>query len=382
MGRLPLSKGSLVVSTIASYLVFIIVVGYGWWALLVRSNTGAIYIALQVVLVGAIVVFATMMIRAIALLRAQAGSTKTWLSFWVIVWLLTAFGTVGAAFNWLESKAILRDDILMLQSRYDDLGQRAEETLATNRYQLEKQGLTQYLNELEQEIDESTGTRCGFGEKAAAALHKIGQIVPVARTSASVPLNPCNRERARLMYAPYPARAWQAFESKWRAPGNAERRKDELFHKIEKDRDSSKQELDDLAATADGFGSADSINNAPLLRALSRYNGDLQSLSEFEPDVLSMPGKIGGLQSTSSGSYAGTFELIFRRIGKGTTLLYIAIALLIDFVLISLLTQMARRYAKEHSAGVYSAEDRAMLIKLERDPRFLWRSPFSKSRGR
>lgn len=382
MSKLPFSKGALVALTLAIYLIFLILITYGYWTWIVRPNSPTLSLLVQATLVGLIVVGASIAIRSIALLKAQgAGADKgrrpnRWFFYWLIVALITAVGTISGAFHWIESREILRDDIGLVQGRYDTLAQRAAGDLGENVYRHEQETLRADLNELKGEIDESTGQRCGFGEKAQLALDKINQIVSVQRLSGSVPLNPCDRLRARLMFEPYVGRTWAAFDAKWQGSKSAERRKDEVLRRIEADKSTHHQHLDDLAAAAVGSGSANAIDKGALVRAQSAFNDDLKSYAEFDSAGAKEIGSIGHLQSSDTETYASVPQLIYDRLLNYRTWIYIGIAILIDLLLIGLLAELSRRYARRRvKAANLSEAERVLLLKFEHDPRFLWTAP-------
>ncbi|HET9638248.1 MAG TPA: hypothetical protein VFP12_03495 [Allosphingosinicella sp.] len=379
MSKLPLSKGQLVALTLAVYVIFLILVTYGWWTWIVRRESPPLSLIIQGLLVALIVFFASIAIRAIAILKAQGdapdGSRPTvrWIGYWFVVALITVLGTISGAFHWIESKAILRDDIEVVQNKFNALAQAAVTVLGSNAYQQEKDRLTDHLNELKGEIIESTQQKCGFGTNAKIALDKINTIVVVQRLSGSVPLKPCDLERARLMYEPYPDRAWTAFEAKWQGTNRGERRKDDVLKTVLTDKRFHHSELDRLAAASDGPGNADTINKDALIKARSAFNADMAQLSEFVPSIEEDIGKIGEFESSDTETYASTFRLILGRLNDFHTWIYAGIAILLDLLLINLLAELATRYAKTRVKSVkLSDEERRLVLKFEQDPRFLW----------
>lgn len=379
MSKLPLSKGQLVALTLAVYIIFLILVSYGWWTWIVRTDSPPLSLIIQGLLVALIVLVASITIRAIAILKAQSdapeGSRPTlrWIGYWAVVALITVLGTISGAFHWIESKAILRDDIAAVQNKFDTLSQSAVTVLGSNAYRQEKDSLTDHLNELRGEIDESTGQQCGFGRNAQIALDKINSIVVVQRVSGSVPIKPCDKERARRMYEPYPARAWAAFDAKWQGAKSSERRKEDVLRKILADRQYHHAELDKLAAASDGSGNADAIDKSALIKARSAFNTDIAQLREFVPDIAETIGDIGRFESSDTETYASTFRLIFGRLDNYSTWIYAGIAIILDLLLIGLLSHLAMRYARIRGASTkLSDEERRLVLKFEQDPRFLW----------
>lgn len=376
MGALIGSKGVATAITWLVLLLFIALVSTGWWYLLLPS----IRIWQVVALVSLALTFlAALAARQIGQYRADAferEERRPWYFGWkpyLFLAIISALGTLNAAFVLFESRAILRDDIQQVRSAYTSLRDQAHRDLQPRAYAEKQVQLEGLLRSLHEEIVNPNPGYCGVGPSARVIIADIARLIPGYRVlNGSVPIRPCIRSEAEQMYQSYAAMGHEMIrgdDAFLRINGPA---KLAFLDLIDTHFTSASRDLDALETSVSGVGTTDFVDKRPLYEAKSNYNADRSTFFSLRGGAVPEIREIARLQSDEVNSYASTLRLFWERLFNLRTLFYLLLAIALDFALIYLLTQLNIRHGRKRRP---SAEADADMMRFQTDPKFLWTNP-------
>lgn len=376
MGALIGSKGIATAITWLVLLLFIALVSTGWWYLLLPSIRIWQVVALASLTLTFLAVLAA---RQIGQYRADAferEERRPWYFGWkpyLFLAIISALGTLNAAFVIFESRAILRDDIRAVRSAYSTLRDRAHEDLQPRGYAEKQAQLDGLLRSLHEEIVNPNPDYCGVGGSARAIIADIARLIPGYRVlNGSVPIRPCIRSRAEQMYQSYESMAREMIrgdEAFLRANGPA---KLEFLALLDSHYAAAARDLTALETSVSGFGTTDFIEKRPLYEAKNNYNADRSTFFSLRGSPVPEIREIARLQSDEVNSYASTLRLFWDRLFNLRTLFYLAIALAIDFLLIQLLTLLNVKHGKKRRPRESPTPE---MLRFQTDPKYLWVNP-------
>ena len=375
--------GSKRTATLLTWLVLMVFGAFitlGWWHLLLPTVGNKWVVA---AVTATLTLLAALSARQIGQYRADAKKEeqrRPWHFGWrpyTFLAVISALGTLNAAFVLFESRSILRQDIATVRDAYNTLRDSAHQTLPVKPHLEKVARVEALLKDLHEEIvNPNRGNYCGVGDAARAIIAKIALLIPgYTEMNGSGVIRPCgvNDARAELVYQSYARKAREMLvedQEYVRANGPGRTR---LLATIDLHHDDAQVALDQLEISATGIGSTDGLNLEALYVARSHYNADRKSyFSLIDREVPGIPA-ISVLQTDRVNSYASTVDLFVKRMTHHTTWFYLVIALSIDFVLIYLLTEFNVRFGGRRQSD--DSEVSQEEARFETDPKFIWYQP-------
>lgn len=370
-------------------LVFCCAIGYGWWSLATASLQSGTAKVVAAIFVFAITLLAAFFARQIGQMRAAAKlEGREWRWYygwrpWLFLAVVSALGTLNAAFVLLESRAILRDDIQNVRDAESTLRTIAKAELTPAGYNERRTEVIGLLTALRKEIVnlDTDGRHCGVGREATDIIMRLKRILPEYRIiSGSGPINPCDPVRAERMYRPYEEMAMSLLPADRQFQRSNGPAKIEFLGTLDQHFTAIDKPLRDLENAASGFGSSVGIDKTALIDARNNYNADLKQYlslrrAEGQPDLRIKP--ITYLQSDQVDSYAATVRLFWDRLGNFKTYIYLLLALLLDYVVIFMITHLNERFGGRRDGrrkdGV--SDHASWFGQYARDPKFIWVNP-------
>jgi uncharacterized membrane protein YozB (DUF420 family) len=366
-----------VISVIVFAAVFV-----GWWLIFKPVVPHpAIAIAFAFVLAVIALLLARLLAEKLAEARAPGAPPLRWYYYlaYFCLFIVSAMGTINAAFVVWEGSSIVRQDMGEVRSAYTALDVFARRDLVSAGYNKKKADLEALLANLHEEINNPNGGNyCGVGEAAGAIITQIREIVPqmpiIRGTGAIRPCDPAKAERVYQSYA-VSARATLERDQNFLAFHGPEKAEflEKLATHIQAMR-SSFEEMEGLLGDPTAFARAEV--QRPLATAAANYNDDYKQAAGLAPRINStIPVSVDVSQSQELGSFAAFFEILMSRLGDIKTWVYLLIAVLLDFGLVYFLLQAFRRY---RYSGKMEAPDPFRIPGSH--PKFLWVNPATDSR--
>jgi hypothetical protein len=359
-------------------LIFCALVMTGWWYLLAPTLGQKAFAGLIAAVLTVIAAFSA---RQIGQYRASAivnEEERRWYSGWrpyTFLAIISALGTLNAAFVLFESRAILRHDISTVRDEYSMLRDVAHQQLQLGGYPEKLAQIDSLLKNLHEEIVNPNGSKyCGVGRSALAIIGDITKIIPDYRQlNGSGPINPCDTARAEKVYESYAKMAHEMIKSDGsflHANGPA---KLSFLASLDSHYAQMDKDLAALEVAASGVGPADALDKSGLYRARDNYNSDRRTDISLSGDAILVPNEISSLQSDEVNSYASTIKLFSKRVTQPTTWFYLVLALAMDFAVIYLLTQLNVRFGrtKTQASDKFGPQE----LRFVTDPQYIWTNP-------
>jgi hypothetical protein len=379
---MPSLIGSKRTATLITWLVLLVfcsLILIGWWYLLkptvgVKGAVGAAALLLTAI--------AAISARQIGQLRADAikeSAPPKWYRGWkpyLFLAVVSALGTLNAAFVLFESRAILRNDLANVRDSYGVLRDAAHRELPIKSHLEKVANVEALLKNLHEEIvNPSGGKYCGVGSSAKTIIDKMKSYLPNYQILRGSDIgHDCNDPRVKDTYQSYEQIAREMLQSDpdyLAANGPA---KAALLATIDAHYDEMRTSLGRLEASATGVGATDGLDIESLYAARDNYNADRSSLLSVTGAPSSGVESIDVLQSDRVNSYAATLRLFLARMNHPSSWGYLALAFGLDFAVIYLLTQFNVQYGRRKDlASPALAEPRDE--RFQTDPRFLWVKP-------
>jgi hypothetical protein len=370
--------GSKRTATILTWLVLVLfccLISTGWWYLLAPTIGQQIVAGL---VAAALTAVAAICARQIGQYRADAilkGNKPVWYHGWkpyVFLAIISALGTLNAAFVLFESRAILRHDVATVRNAYNVLRDSAHAHLPPRGFAEKSAQLEGQLKRLHEEItdDSRPGNYCGVGQGARAIATEIQRIIPgFDFIRGAGPIKPCNAAKGEAMYEAHAKIARELLQSDPAYLATNGPDKLAFLRELDSRHGKMDRELAALETAASGIGTTDHLNKGALYSARDDYNADRSTFFTLNGAPVQGIDEIRSLQSDQVNSYAQTLELFWKRLFNGSTWFYLLLALAIDFVAIYLITQLNVRFGhRGEPASDYDEENKRFYT----DPRFLW----------
>lgn len=295
------------------------------------------------------------------------------------LFVVSAMGTVNAAFVLWEGSSVVRQDMGEVRSAYTALDVFARRNLVSAAQNKKRADLEALLTNLHEEINNPNGGNyCGVGEAAAAIIVRIRQIVPqmpIIRGTGAI--RPCDAAKAERVYQSYAVSARRTLESdpaflSFNGPEKAG-----FLELLARHVDAMRSSFEDLEGRlGDPTAFARAEVQRPLASAAGNYADDYKRTAGLtSPIDDTIPASVDVSQSQELGSFAAFFEILASRLGDIKTWVYLLIAVLLDLALVYFLTQAFVRYR-------YSKKTEAPdpYRKSGPHPKFLWVNPDADSK--
>ncbi|HEV7659925.1 MAG TPA: hypothetical protein VGO55_08780 [Allosphingosinicella sp.] len=371
------SATSLALSIIIVGLIVFVAVFYGWWLIFKPVVPRPLIATLPalVISVGALLIARFFADKWAAAQEPGGVPLRPYHYFaYLFLFMVSAMGTVNAAFVLWEGSSVVRQDMAEVRSAYSQLDVYSQRALKSSLQNRRRSDLEAKLANLWVEIyNPHGGNYCGVGEAAEAIIADIRRIVPdmpIIRGTGVI--RPCNRETAQRVFQSYAdsARATLARDPQFLAfNGPAKEALLGVMRRNIAAMSRSFEQVEGLLSNPTAFASAEV--QVPLATAASNYNDDYRHVaglsSPLDEDI---PGSVDVSQSQELGSFAAFFDIFASRILDPKTWAYLLIAILLDLALVYFLKQAFVRYRSGGSGDV---------VDLYRErgpyPKFLWVNP-------
>lgn len=378
MGKLIGSKTVATIVTCTVFALFCALIGMGWFFLL-EPQLGRSH--LDIVIAAVLTGLAAVCARQIGGYRAaakRAGEPTSLLREWqayLFLLVISALGTLNAAFVLFESRAILRHDVGTVRTAYGTLRDNARATLPPTGYFEKVAQVNGLLVALHREINNPNGGNfCGIGPEAKLIILQIRALIPDYHVLAgSGPIRPCDQAKADKVFGAYKDMADEMLVGDRSFMGTKGPEKINFLTTLDRHYEQATRELKELEVSAGGFGGIQNIDRAKLYDARNLYNADRATYFSLAGKADKDVAEIGSLQSDDVGSYRTVFDLIVKRFFNGWTLFYLVIAFGLDFLTIYLLQTLNLRFSQARDAK--RPEDEELERQFQTDPRFLWVKP-------
>jgi hypothetical protein len=376
--NLTQSAATLAVLTLLDLLTMVSLVWYGWFLLFEKPFESGIAAALSSLMLTGL---AVMLARWIGSQRANKQLTDRRSYRWYFGWtaygflfVLSALGTINAAFALFEGSSIVRQDIGSVRSAYDQLQIEANRTLKLPAFERKRADLASELEHLRVEIDNPNGGGyCGVGEAAEQILGRIQRIIPdMPRIRGTGVIRPCNSAVAAKVYRSYEESAYStlAHDKDFLAFRGPE--KEAFLAQLR----SQVAHVDEQLAAAEGqLGDVTSFSRpsvqGPLVEATNSYKSDRSVYGDLiRPEQSSLPEQVDISASQELGSIAAVLQIVLKHFFHARTWFYLLIAVLLDLATIYLFTQVYLFIAREYDERAKDPYTAAGSI-----AKFLWANP-------
>lgn len=369
---------------VTGLLILCFVTG-GWWLLLREVISSSLMSGIMALLITTIALgLARFLGKKRAFAKIGNRANFRWYfggMTYVFLFILSALGTVNAAFVLWEGPSVVRQDMEEVRSSYKKLQIYAHATLQIAEFDTKKSKVEGLLTALQKEIDNPNGGNlCGVGPYAQNIITDIRAFVPnmpIIRSGGMI--RPCDHGRAQEIWSAYRDSAMASLNADpdflaQDGPGRYT-----YLENLDKNIGEVESIFDGIASDLVGPTSfAKSSVQGGLETASSRYQSDYIELLRFvrEPSE-DIPQRVDVSQSQQLGSLAAILQILFLRLGYVSTWSYILIAILLDFALVHFLTTA---FARLIPASASTPVDEFRVPGSH--PRFLWVNPKNETQVR
>jgi hypothetical protein len=384
MERNVAANWAWIVLTLLTLTVLTVFVGIGWFFLAEQVSGNE---ALAWIVAITFAALAIMLLRVIGERRAakqeEAPERFRWYTGWpaiLALFLISAAGTINAAFVLIEGASIVRQDINTARSVYDGLSIEADRRLRVADYDQKREQLNAVLQQLWEEIySPYRGNLCGVGDSANAIIDRIRTLVPgMPRIRSNGRITPCTEERARDVWSAYQRSAFRTLEEnatylRVRGPERYA-----FLVELRQRYRLAREKLNGADAALHGFMAfARSEVQSPLSEVAKDYGSDRARYADLlRPETTRLPETVDVTASQRLGSPAALWQILSKRLFTANAWFYVLFALALDLGAAFLLTNLfiARRRMDREARQF----DPYRLP--EANPGFLWVNPPSKMR--
>lgn len=354
--------GAVLPLLILVMILFALVVGYGWLRLLASAMDPLIagFVAALITVIA--LLLARMVGKAVITGRSDPSYMAKLLFLYPILFIISALGTINAAFYNFEGSSVLRQVIDDAEKNLTALDEAAKTALRDEGPQAEAAtAIARLLVQLESEI--KNPLNCGSGPNARRLIARIHAILPEFEELSRRPgMRGCDAATLDAIYDTYARNATRMLgidpERQARIALTGE-----IADPIANARKGLAQAKIDLA-TGHGFGNGYGDAQLAIERAGTIYSDGLQKLRQARPDAAKpLAEDINVAPARDLGSITAMPGTLANRLDYWTTWVYFIIALALDFFLIFLFVE-----------GLRGAAPPPVIIDKPRssDPQFLW----------
>ena len=355
-------SGSVIALLVLVIILFAIVVGYGWMRLLAQELTPVFAGALAALITMIAILLAQQIARAMVARQEGGGQLGQILFLYPILFIISALGTINAAFYNFEGSSVLQQVIDDAERKLAALAGASTTGLRDADREARTAEVERLLIQLDGEIRNPTGN-CGVGPEARAIIGRITAILPEFREFSRRGSQPnCEDEALTRLSETYRNNALQMLNI-----NPDERRRAELRTEIAGQTAEARRQLvgaETNLARGGGFGAGYQDAQLALENAATAYSESRERLASAAPDAA---GRLAPAIEISRARYLGSITAmpgtLAARLNYWTTWVYFVIAVLLDFFLVYLFVEGHR------TAGPpVPRRDRAR----SRDPQYLW----------
>ena len=376
--------GAWAILTILALFALTVFVATGWYFLVAQISGNTVAAAIVAVAFSAV---ALVLLRVIAGQRAakqiEAKKEFRWFYGWpalLSLFMISALGTVNAAFVLVEGASIVRQDINAVRTAYDNVLTDAKRRLPVASYVAKQEQLIALLAQLKVEIYNPNGAAfCGVGDFAEKIISRIREIVPeMPLIRGSGLIRPCDKAHALRVYSAYEtsALATLAKDEAFLQARGPERTSYLARLDVDYQRIRNRLQLADAALT--GFmGFASPNVQSPLAEAARDYASDRETYADLlQPQTTELPPQIDITSSQRLGSPAALFQILSKRIFTSNAWYYLVFAFGLDLGTTLLLTRIfVLRYRLDEQV-----DQSDPYVARGANPGFLWVNPPSRVR--
>ncbi len=332
----------------------------------------------------ALTAVALFLARALGQARAERKISDTsyrWYFGWpayIFLAMLSALGTINAAFVLFEGSSVVRQDIDDVRGAFSKLSLAAHRELTLPSHEKNSADLDGLLATLHQEIvNPNGGNYCGVGSSAEEILHKIRDLVPempIIRGTGAI--KPCDIDKATRVYNGYADNAHAALNRNQAYLNFLGPEKSKFLDKLDRDVTSMNDELNGVEGLlSDVTAFSKPTVQQPLAKAASNYRADQAIFADFiRPAATGLPDQIDISSSQELGSIAAIMQIVSKRLSYPQTWSYLVFAILLDLGSIQLFTYI---FSRRHELGGGLAD---LYRKPGQRPRFIWENPLTDRR--
>lgn len=384
MGRNAAANWAWIVLTLLALCLLTVLVGIGWYFLAeqVSGNELAAWFTAAFFAVVAIVLVRVIAERR-AMKRDETPEKFRWYTGWPAIFalfLISAAGTINAAFVLIEGASIVRQDINTARNAYDTLSIEANRRLRVADHDHRREQLNALLQQLWEEIySPYRGRLCGVGDAANAIIDRMRDVVPgMPRIRSSGRIDPCTEQRAREVWSAYQRSALKTLEENADYLNARGPERYQFLSELQRRYIAAREKLNSADASLQGFMAFASPKvQAPLSEVARDYAGDRARYADLiRPAVTRLPEEVDVTASQRLGSPAALWQILSKRMFSANAWFYVIFAIALDVGTAFLLTNLfvVRRRIDRAAQKL----DRYRLPTA--NPGFLWVNPPDKVR--
>lgn len=356
------SSASVITLLVLVVILFGVVVGYGWMRLLATELDPTIAGILSALITVIAVLLAQQVARAILARREGSGSLGRVGFLYAILFIISALGTINAAFYNFEGSSVLQQVIDDAEQKLAALGSAAERALHDPQQEARAAAVERLLIQLDGEIKSPTGN-CGVGPESLAIIARITALLPEFRAFSRRPGSQPRCDSAALDEV---SRRYSDTALRMLNIDPEERSRLQQRTEISSAIAQANRELvaaERGLAQGGGFGAGYKPAQLALESAATTYSSAREKLAAAVPDAVApLDEAIDVSRARYLGSITSMPGTLAARLNYWTTWAYLAIAILLDFFLVFLFVE----------GLAASSPIPVVLPPPPRDPAFLW----------
>lgn len=288
--------------------------------------------------------YATATARLEAEVRQDPQARWAGMSSFVVLLLISALGAMNSLFFLLETDDVVKNRVEQVRTQLSALETKGLAALRNPSIESRRTEVEGLLRQLQQRIERGEGTpnSCGIGRNANATIRSLAQVLPGYGRVPFAEVTACT-ETGRLasLYKEQERDAWERFEGLREYRDNRGKEREQLAQGL---RDSIRDHRESLKVS--------SISGQEGLRAVQ---GNLQlaatSYADLKAGIETLTGQaLEGLPSTldiddvmTLGNAGHVIKNLMKRLDHFQTWLYIVLALVADWLLVSTLAAYRSR---------------------------------------
>jgi hypothetical protein len=357
------AAGSIIALLVLVIVLFAIIVGYGWMRLLAQELAPVAAGALAALITMIAILLAQQIARAMWARQEGGGRLGQILFLYPILFIISALGTINAAFYNFEGSSVLQQVIDDAERKLAALGSAATIGLRDPDREARTAEVERLLVQLDGEIRSPTGN-CGVGPESRSIIGQIRVILPefreFSRRAGSQP--DCGDEALSRLSQSYRNTALEMLNINPEERTHAALRTEIAGQIVDARRGLVDAETS--LTRGGGFGSGYQGAQLALENAATAYSESREKLASAAPDAARL---LASAIDVSRARYLGSITAmpgtLAGRLDYWTTWVYFVIAVLLDFFLVFLFVEGLRA-----SRPLAPQPERP----ASRDPQFLW----------